>query len=241
MILVVTNMTAERAWNRSENRDRCEPVPESGSEVVGIPSWGTTPGVETGELPASKIHLSFDDKPRNLEKGFVFGSEPQKCDVLLGPWPGFSRQHFRITFNEQGGLNLMDTSRAATCVVYNGEEPSFRKQFTWILFPKHKNIRVVLNGNEHQNKNKEENKNELTFKVEWPRYHDPFSAQYKAHRDAYLEERRNALPSLNQLAWRASKRQRCPQHNILQDNSLSICRKKSSDTVALAQSTRLLI
>ena len=187
--LVADGTMAERAWNRPENRDRCEPASGSDAEVVDIPSRGTTPAVSTyDEEPASKIHLTFGKKPTNLEKGFVFGSDSQKCDVLLGGWGGFSRQHFRITFNARGEVILEDTSRVVTCVDYNGEEPHGRNQFTWILFYKYKNIKITLN--------KEGNK--LVFKVQWPdrKY---CQAEYEAHRDAYLEERRNALPSLSQL------------------------------------------
>ena len=53
--------------------------------------------------PRSQIQLTFDDKPKNLDKGFVFGSDPQICDVFLGERvAGFSAQKFCITFNERG-------------------------------------------------------------------------------------------------------------------------------------------
>ena len=80
--LVASCRTAERAWNRPENRDRCKPAPEPAGDVDSIPSRESTP---TGQSQAhSRIHLDFDNKPKNLDKGFVFGSDPQKCDVLLG-------------------------------------------------------------------------------------------------------------------------------------------------------------
>ena len=70
--------TAERAWNRPQNQDRCLSASEF---VVDISSRESTPAI--GQ-PRSQIQLIFDDKPKNLEKGFVFGSDLQICDVFLG-------------------------------------------------------------------------------------------------------------------------------------------------------------
>ena len=70
--------TAERAWNRPQNQDRCLPAFKF---VVDISSRESTPAVDQ---PRSQIQLTFDDKPKNLEKGFVFGSDPQICDIFLG-------------------------------------------------------------------------------------------------------------------------------------------------------------
>ncbi len=202
--LVVTlkadNPRAEIAWNRPENHDRCQSASETDSELVEIPSRGTTPGVsEQVEPQASKIHLTFDQKSKNLGKGFVFGSDPQTCDVLLGAWAGISRQHFRITFNARGEVILVDTSRFDTNVSYNGEKLPDRNQFTWIFFDRYDNIKVTLN------KRKE---NELIFQIEWPKNRKFCLAQYEAHRDVYLEECRNATPSLSRLGMDSLQSQR---------------------------------
>ena len=183
--MVAVSPTAERAWNRRENRNRCEPAPLSDDEIVNIPSRETTPAVSRqDEAPASKIHLTFDKKPTNLEKGFVFGSDPQKCDVLLGGWGGFSRQHFRIAFNERGEVIFENTSRKKAQVDYNGENSPGRNQFIWILFRTYENIKITVG--------------DLIFKVDWSK-NKTCKAEYEAHRDAYLEEQRNALPPLSQL------------------------------------------
>ncbi|KAL9036727.1 MAG: hypothetical protein Q9180_004131, partial [Flavoplaca navasiana] len=193
--LVASCPTAERAWNRSENRDRCEPAPEPAGDVDSIPSRETTPAGHSDNL--SKIHLRFDNKPKNLEKGFVFGSDPEKCDVLLGRWPSFSREHFRITFNARGDVILEDTSRVKTCVEYEGEKPSGRNHFTWILFRGYGSIKVTLNNGEDEDKLR--HTNELVFNVESQENRRSCLAEYEAYRDAYLEARRNALPALSQL------------------------------------------
>jgi len=81
--LIVTleadGIIAERAWNRPQNQDRCLPASES---VVAISSRESTPAEV--DQPGSQIRLTFDDKPKNLEEGFVFGGDPRICDVFLG-------------------------------------------------------------------------------------------------------------------------------------------------------------
>ena len=76
VILEADGTTAERAWNRPQNQDRCEPADES---VEDISSRESTPA---GGQRGSKIRLTFDDKPKNLEKGFVFGSDPPNLRCL---------------------------------------------------------------------------------------------------------------------------------------------------------------
>ena len=175
--------TAERAWNRPQNRDRCLPASEF---VVDISSRESTPAIDQ---PGSQIQLTFDDKPKNLDKGFVFGSDPRICDVFLGErGAGFSGQQFCIIFNERGEVIFKNTSRKKAQVDYNGEDPSRRTQFTWILFGTYKNIKITL-GEE----------DDLIFKVKWPENRDSCLAEYETHRDAYFEERRNAFPPLSQL------------------------------------------
>ena len=171
--------TAERAWNRPQNQDRCLPASEF---VVDISSRESTPAVHQ---PKSQMQLTFDNKPKDLEKGFVFGSDPRICDIFLGErGAGFSGQQFCITFNERGEVIFKNTSRKKAQVDYNGEDPSRRNQFTWILFDIYENIEITMG--------------DLIFKVEWPD-HDNCRAEYEAHRDAYFEERRNALPPFSQL------------------------------------------
>lgn len=181
--------TAERAWNRPQNQDRCLPASEF---VVDILSRESTPAVDQ---PRSQIQLTFDDKPKNLEKGFVFGSDPQICDIFLGErGAGFSGQQFCITFNERGEVIFKNTSRKEAQVDYNGENPHFRNQFTWILFDTYKNIKITVGEKE-----------DLIFKVKWPENRDSCRAEYEAHRDAYFEECRNALPPLSQLGMESQQ------------------------------------
>ena len=186
--------TAERAWNRPQNQDRCKPAFES---VEDISSRESTPAVDQR---GSRIRLTFDDKPKNLEKGFVFGSDPQICDIFLGErGAGFSSQQFCITFNERGEVIFQNTSRKEAHVNYYGEKPSFRKKgFPWILFEEYENIKITV-GEEQRGEN------DLIFKVKRPERTESCKVEYKAHRDAYLEERQNALPPLSQLGMESQQ------------------------------------
>ena len=197
--LEAVNPTAEIAWNQLENRDRCTFTSESDVRAVEIPSREATPAPGRS---GSQMQLTFDKKPKNLEKGFVFGSDPKTCDVLLGAWAaGFTRQHFLITFNLRGEVILKDISREVTRVSYDGEKLPRRNDFTWILFHDYKNIEVTLN---------EGKKNELKFKVEWPENRKSCLAQYEAHRDAYLEECRKATPSVSRMGIKSKESQCSP-------------------------------
>ncbi|MCJ1467473.1 hypothetical protein MMC07_006098 [Pseudocyphellaria aurata] len=180
--LEAASPVAERAWNRPQNQDRCRPASEF---IADISSRESTPAIDQ---PKSTIRLIFDDKPKNLEKGFVFGSDPGICDIVLGErGAGFSGQQFCITFNERGEVVFKNTSRKRTQVDYSGEDPSRRTQFTWILFKKYENIKITMG-----------NTNDLIFRVKWPD-HNNCQAEYKAYRDVYFEERRNVLPPFSQL------------------------------------------
>ena len=112
----------------------------------GNPSRDSTPGPEQEARHDSEFELRFDQRPKNITKGFVFGTDPLHCDVRLQPTTGtgrnkyrnkISRQHFRITFDNQSRLVLEDTSTCGTAVSYDGQAEEERRPgpFTWILFP----------------------------------------------------------------------------------------------------------
>ena len=197
--LEAVSPTAERAWNRPQNQDRCLTASEF---VADISSRESTPAVDQ---PKSRIQLAFDNKPKDLGKGFVFGSDPRICDIFLGErGAGFSGQQFCITFNQRGEVIFKNTSQKEARVDYNGEDPSRRIQFTWILFNTYQNIEITIGK-----------KNDLIFKVKWPEDREFCSTEYETHRDAYFEERRNALPPLSQLGMASQQTTAVPtaQHS----------------------------
>ncbi|KAL8974168.1 MAG: hypothetical protein Q9197_001589 [Variospora fuerteventurae] len=70
-------------------------------------------------------------------------------------------------------------------VKYRGAPLSPLNHFTWILFERYHAIDITVDS--------------LIFKAKRPPNRIKCLAEYEAHRDAYLEERRSALPSISQL------------------------------------------
>jgi len=69
------------------------------------------------------LNLTFDNPPKSFIKGWVFGSEPQTCDVVLGKWGfGVSREHFCISIDDHGQAIFQDTSTNGTTVVYTANQ-----------------------------------------------------------------------------------------------------------------------
>ncbi|PGG96978.1 serine/threonine protein kinase [Helicocarpus griseus UAMH5409] len=86
-----------------------------------------------------ELRLGFNKPPKNITRGFAFGTEPERCDVLLAPkrrQGGISGVHFYITFDREGRVVLRDQSTRKTSVSYDGWGAQHRRRnFRWILFP----------------------------------------------------------------------------------------------------------
>jgi hypothetical protein len=154
-----------------------------------------------------RLRFTWDQKPKNIQDGWVFGSNPKICDVFMGRSKGgTSGSHFRITFNDQGQLVLIDSSTHGTAVSYDGQawdekrrnppDPKRRKprdksnDFTWILFPGIK-IRVITGHKIDELPNAPV----IEFSVDDVVDPDSHSyPEYKALRNAYMAEMRTAIP-----------------------------------------------
>ena len=86
-----------------------------------------------------RLLLNFDKPPKDPSKGYAFGTDQQKCDVVLGSRGvrGISGVHFHISFdviNKKRRLVLRDSSTNGTAVSYDGQaEEEVRHHFPWIL------------------------------------------------------------------------------------------------------------
>ena len=96
----------------------------------------------------SRLLLNFDQPPKDPSKGFAFGTDKQRSDVVLAPRGvrGTSGIHFHISFdviNNEKRLVLRDSSTNGTAVSYDGQaKGEVRHHFTWILdLPKGKGER----------------------------------------------------------------------------------------------------
>ncbi|KAF2834208.1 Pkinase-domain-containing protein, partial [Patellaria atrata CBS 101060] len=173
-ILRAISPYAQRWFQHSHNKTYYVPPPHV--EIVAAASRESTPATNVGDEEedadglgdvyedfSPQLRFIFDQKPKNIQAGYVFGSNPKTCDVLIGrSIDGISSSHFRITFDSQAQLVLIDSSMLGTAVSYGGRarndkrnNPPDRKRnrprdksldFTWILFPEIKNKTVVIGG-----------------------------------------------------------------------------------------------
>ena len=199
---------AENAFSLDDNRKRClPPTPKTKTEkdAPAISSREATPARafpidEEDEDPNKqnkkhRIRLTFDKKPKDPMKGYAFGTNKQKCDVLLGPrgMRDISGVHFHITFDVIRGerrLVLRDSSTNGTAVSYNGQaEEEVRHHFPWILNLKKEEgkweVKVHVRG--------------LEFKVELAS-HEACRAEYEMNVTDFLKLSQTADPPLGGLS-----------------------------------------
>ncbi|KAI9670500.1 MAG: hypothetical protein M1817_004367 [Caeruleum heppii] len=137
---ISSGQDTETAFRLPHNRARRLPRIETLAESSDIPYREGTPGPLQKDLNHAelvhRIQLTFSKKPKDPTKGYTLGTNPQACDVLLGPRStrGISELHLRFTFDQQRRLVLRDSSSHGTTVSYNGNgEDEVRRHFTWIL------------------------------------------------------------------------------------------------------------
>lgn len=121
--------------------------------AAGSPAAGSPAAVSEGGTPAPTIHpqlvLRFTTKnwPKDPSSGFVFGSDPNSCDVLLHPShsTGISRRQFAITFRpDNSAVILQNLSRRSTTVYHFGETATLVK--TQRVIEDHREMYVHLPG-----------------------------------------------------------------------------------------------
>ncbi|MCJ1382858.1 hypothetical protein MMC17_005971 [Xylographa soralifera] len=193
------NKRAENAFCLEINKDRYLPPTRGIAEGPTISSREATPaGLEEREDEHCKynsthcLQLTFGEAPKDFARGYSFGTNLQKCDVLLGPRGahGISALHFGITFyiasDGKTRLLLKDSSTNGMAVSYNGQaSKEVRHHFTWIL-----------------NLEKEKGKWEVEVLVQGLRFkvilasHKTCKAEYDNNVKEFLEE---SLPSLSVL------------------------------------------
>ena len=159
--LVARNRRARQIWKNPHNKSRwglvskpstsSEKTPENNDQQSEIKK-------KTKGEPA--LRFLFDEKPKDYTKGFLLGSDPQSCDVLLGSWEtGINPQMLAFTFNERHELTMNDTSIQTTTVQYNDQLPAKRNRFSWVFPSPQKLMRVTVG---------EELKRDLVFDIILP-------------------------------------------------------------------------
>ena len=167
------------------------------ADKATIDSREPTPAPEaSAEAQYEAIILRFDKPPKDLKKGWQFGTSLRVSDVLLGHrgTPGISSCHFYITIDERGYVWLHDSSTHGTVVSHDGKlkkvilehdkrllafEPGAQKQWEHVIVyvPEPKG---------------------LAFRIEFLN-HRIAGREYQQNIQAFLKAREMALPCLDGL------------------------------------------
>jgi hypothetical protein len=125
---------------------RVRPKPKLG-ELQGRQSRETTASLDEDDDHQNRyqpgevypgLHFTFSQPPKG-GRGFVFGTNPSSCDVVLprllkdNGQPLISHEHLYITFNEQRRLMVRDISSRGTIVTYDDKGGGRRRNFKWII------------------------------------------------------------------------------------------------------------
>lgn len=180
--LVPLNEAALKAFNHTHNKLRKHPqgCSSDASEREVTPSTrASSPGED------DHLVLSLSQPPKDPALGFVLGSDPIQCDIIIGSRrEGVSGRHFIIAFDEFGKIIMRDISKRGSEVSYNGQPPHHRRMFTWSI-PSGYNIVVDI---EYR----------IRFSVE-AADHAEDDEQHHSELSRYLEQAREMAPSLDHL------------------------------------------
>jgi hypothetical protein len=188
LTLKSTQEVVREALKLPHNAERYVPP-----ERPDVESRETTPFLEQENDEAllerpPQLRLTFDKPPRDITRGYSFGTERKRCDVLLGAKRregNISGVHFYITFDKEGRITLKDESTHGTAVSYEGiGQEHKRRNFQWILFPG-REIQVHL-------------PNDFNFDIMLAR-HDTCNTRYAANVASYLKYSGTAITSLGSL------------------------------------------
>lgn len=89
-----------------------------------------TPPSEGVKVSEPALQITFSNKPKNPELGYILGSDRDSCDVFLGTLETYiSRNMFAIRFNEHNEVIMRSSSGNKTVVKYGGQTAE-RRNFT---------------------------------------------------------------------------------------------------------------
>ena len=221
--LIPVDGPTEYIFSNETNKARCLPPTRGRFDEEGpaISSREPTPACalswnDDGKDDLKCRHrllLNFDEPPKDPAKGYAFGTDEKKCDVVLAPRGarGISGVHFHITFDVIRGerrLVLRDSSTNGSAVSYSGQaEHEVRHKFPWILnLEKDKGEKKEGKEKEEKGKGKKEGEwklkihvRGLEFKVELTS-HRTCEVDYEKNVTKFLKLSRTADPPLGGLS-----------------------------------------
>ncbi|KAF2193574.1 hypothetical protein K469DRAFT_691126 [Zopfia rhizophila CBS 207.26] len=98
------------------------------------------------------LQLTFSHGPKG-DKGFAFGINQNKCDIVLPKLAGIKKLHGYFTYDDENRFIWRDSLTHGTIVTYDGKGGERRRKFTWILggdeVPDKKIEEIVIELHEH--------------------------------------------------------------------------------------------
>lgn len=165
------------------------------AEELPLDSRNSTPSPELHsdgyENCVDRILLTFDQMLRNPGRGWQFGTDHSRCDILLGlpKTRGISRQHLSIQVDENLCVWLHDQSTHGIAVGYDDQSmDELRKKEKWILSfmpsaqQSWKDVTIYV-----------PKENGLAFKIKFPNHADD-RLDYLANVRAHVKDSKTALP-----------------------------------------------
>ena len=191
--LVALNERTRKAWAHPHNASYYVPASFQGFPVHEGRSREPTPCDEDMkrcdhvEDSEPELRLCFNNRPKDISKGWVFGSDQTACDIYCGQHDkkkmyNIGKQTLSITISKQGYVvlqHLREINR--TQVQYGSQKAGDRDEFVWIMFPSCRNITVT-------------SANQLKFQVIVANY-SVQSESYREMRAQFLQEVENSTPS----------------------------------------------
>lgn len=143
--------------------------------------------------------LTFGCLPR-LGNGFVLGSDPETCDITIGPdGKEISARHLVVSFDDSAQVIMKDMWNHGTCVSYRKQSLHYfhraytkeKGAFVWVLPPGWP-VRVRIG--------------EVDLEIRAPD-HSPHMDQYRHSVRGFLSDCRNRLPPIDSISIRRNVRE----------------------------------
>ncbi|KAI4089705.1 MAG: hypothetical protein L6R37_008009 [Teloschistes peruensis] len=202
---------AENAFRLEDNEKHCLPPTRGILKGPTISSREATPAQEQPDNDqcqydfTHRLQLTFGKEPMDA-RGYSFGTDKQKCDILLGNRGayGISGLHYRTTFDDtidaEPHLILKDSSTHGTAVGYSDQAiMEVRRYFTWILDLKKENGKWEIVVNAEELRFEVELANHETCKTEYfKKLYDYSQLDDEKEKDDEIASNVDRLPNLMQ-------------------------------------------
>ena len=145
--LVAQNERTRQAWAHPHNKAFYKPASFQGFPVRDGGDREPTPGDEEmisnghAQDTEPELRLYLNKRPKDMSKGWVFGSDQSACDIYCGEHSkseqyNIGRQTFSMMINRQSQVILKHLNNInQTLVSYEMQRPGDRQQFVYIMLP----------------------------------------------------------------------------------------------------------